>query len=164
LQCAIKILTNMFRKNFLFIIIFLFSLFSRADEGMWIISLIGKNYDDMKKQGLMLSPQDIYNINHSSLKDAVVQFGNGCTGEIVSNKGLLFTNYHCGYSLIQKHSTIYNDYLTDGFWAKTMKDELPNPGLTVKFLVRMDDVTDKVLAGVNETGAPDKFSTPRITA
>ncbi len=141
----------MLRKNFLLIVLYLFiSFVSRADEGMWIISLIGKNYDDMKKQGLMLSPQDIYNINHSSLKDAVVQFGNGCTGEIVSDQGLLFTNHHCGYSYIQKHSTVYNDYLADGFWAKSLKDELPNPGLTVKFLERMDDVTDKVLAGVTD--------------
>ena len=139
----------MLRKNFLFIILYIFiSFVSRADEGMWIISLIGKNYNDMKKQGLMLSPQDIYNINHSSLKDAVVQFGNGCTGEIVSGEGLLFTNYHCGFSFIQKHSTVYSDYLVDGFWAKTMKEELPNPGLTVKFLDRMSDVTNKVLAGV----------------
>ncbi len=139
------------KKYSIFIVIYLISVFSVfADEGMWIISLIGKNYEDMKKQGLMLTPEDIYNINHSSLKDAVVQFGNGCTGEIVSDKGLLFTNHHCGYSYIQKHSTVYHDYLADGFWAKDLSQELPNPGLTVKFLVRMDDVTAKVLNGVTD--------------
>ena len=140
----------MIKKLFFITIYFFISIFLYADEGMWIISLIGKNYDDMKKQGLMLSPEDIYNINHSSLKDAVVQFGNGCTGEIVSKQGLLFTNYHCGYSLIQNHSSALHDYLCDGFWAQNMKEELPNPGLTVKFLVRMDDVTLKVLQGVSD--------------
>ena len=139
----------MFKKYTVLLAIYFFSVFSSlADEGMWIISLIGKNYEDMKKQGLMLTAEDIYNINNSSLKDAVVQFGNGCTGEIVSEKGLLFTNHHCGYSYIQKHSTVYNDYLVDGFWAKDMSKELPNEGLTVKFLIRIDDVTDKVLNGV----------------
>ena len=141
----------MFKKYSTFLILlFLLRVVGFADEGMWIISLINKNYDDMKKQGLMLTPEDIYNINHASLKDAVVQFGNGCTGEIVSDKGLLFTNYHCGYSYIQKHSSAEHDYLTDGFWAKSMKEELPNLGLTVKFLQRIEDVTAKVLKGVSK--------------
>ena len=127
------------------------SLLSFADEGMWIISLINKNYDDMKKQGLKLTADDIYNINHASLKDAVVQFGRGCTGEIVSDQGLLLTNYHCGFGQIQAHSTPENDFIANGYWAKNKGEELPNEGLTVKFLVRIDDVTNAVFSALNDT-------------
>ncbi len=125
---------------------------SRADEGMWLLSLIGKNYADMQKAGLKLTPDDIYSINQSCLKDAVVGLGNAdrpfshfCTGEIISNKGLMTTNYHCGYGQLQEHSTVEHDYLRDGFWAYNMAQELPNPGLTASVLVRMEDVTSRVL-------------------
>ena len=123
----------------------------KADEGMWLPFLIQKlNIGQMHELGLQLSAQDIYDINHSSLKDAIVQFGEGCTGEIVSPEGLLFTNHHCGYGQIQYHSSTEHDYLTNGFWAKSKAEELPCPGLTVKFLVRMEDVSQKVLAALND--------------
>lgn len=118
-----------------------------ADEGMWLPCLISQRIEDMQAKGLRLSAEDIYSINQASLKDAVVLFGSGCTGEIVSGDGLLFTNHHCGYSYIQKHSSVEHDYLKDGFWAMNRDQELPNPGLTVKFLERMDDVTSVVLKG-----------------
>ncbi len=109
---------------------------------MWIPMLVDRmNYEDMQKLGLKLTAEEIYSINQSSLKDAIVQFGRGCTGEIVSDQGLLLTNHHCGYGQIQYHSSIEHDYLTDGFWAMSLEEELPNPGLTVKFLVRMEDVS-----------------------
>jgi hypothetical protein len=117
-----------------------------ADEGMWLLPLIEKlNYAAMQKQGLTLSAEDIYSINRSSLKDAVVIFGGGCTGEIVSPEGLLLTNHHCGYGAIQKHSSVEHDYLNDGFWAMTRANELPTPGLSVVFLDRIEDVSDKIL-------------------
>ena len=123
----------------------------KADEGMWLPFLVQKlNIEQMHELGLQLSAEDIYSINQSSLKDAIVQFGSGCTGEIVSPEGLLFTNHHCGYGQIQYHSTVEHDYLTNGFWAKSKAEELPCPGLTVKFLVRMEDVSAKVLARLNE--------------
>ncbi|TCN61687.1 S46 family peptidase [Acetobacteroides hydrogenigenes] len=114
----------------------------RADEGMWLLPLIEKlNAKDMKKAGLKLSPEDIYSINKSSLKDAIVIFGRGCTGEIVSDQGLLLTNHHCGYGTIQQHSTVEHDYLKNGFWAMNKEQEIPSPGLTVTFLERIEDVT-----------------------
>jgi len=120
-----------------------------ADEGMWIPMLLGnQTYEAMKKKGFKLTPEDIYSINKASMKDAVVLFGRGCTGEFVSEQGLLITNHHCGYGSIQRHSTLEHDYLTDGFWAKELKDELPNQGLTVSILVRMEDVTDYVLKNI----------------
>jgi len=119
------------------------------DEGMWLPMFVERlNYVDMQKMGLKLTPQEIYDINNSSLKDAVVNLGNFCTAEVVSSQGLLFTNHHCGYDAIQTHSSIDHDYLTDGFWASGFSEELPNEGLTVSFLVKMDDVTQKVLANV----------------
>jgi len=122
------------------------------DEGMWLPFLIEKlNYEDMKRLGIKITAEDIYNVNNSSLKDAIVVFGGGCTGEIISNEGLILTNHHCGYGQIQAHSTVEHDYLTNGFWAKSKSEELPNPGLTVKFLVRMEDVSDIVLKDVNES-------------
>ena len=125
---------------------------SRADEGMWIPLLIEKyNIKLMQEKGFKLSAEDIYSVNKACMKDAIVQFGGGCTGEIISSDGLLITNHHCGYSHIQKHSSLQNDYLTDGFWAMSRQEELPNPGLTVTLLKRMEDVTDKVLAGVADT-------------
>ena len=132
--------------------IILFSTIVRADEGMWIPALLQRNEAEMQAMGMKITADDIYSINHSSMKDAVVLFGGGCTGEIVSEQGLLLTNHHCGYGWIQRHSTVEHDYLTDGFWAMTMEEELPCPGLTAIMLKNMVDVTDKVLAGVtNET-------------
>ena len=119
----------------------------RADEGMWLPALISERIGDMQAKGFKLSAEDVYSVNQASLKDAVVLFGSGCTGELVSGEGLLFTNHHCGYSYIQKHSSVEHDYLKDGFWALTRADELPNPGLSVKFLERMEDVTAQVLKG-----------------
>ena len=124
---------------------------ARADEGMWLPVLIGQRIADMQAKGLRLSAEDIYSINQASLKDAVVLFGGGCTGELVSGEGLLFTNHHCGYSQIQQHSSVEHDYLRDGFWAMTRKEELPNKGLTVSFLERMEDVTTAVLKGYEPT-------------
>ena len=118
-----------------------------ADEGMWLPSLISQRIDDMRAKGFKLSAEDVYSINQASLKDAVVLFGSGCTGELVSDEGLLFTNHHCGYSYIQRHSSVEHDYLKDGFWAMNRGEELPNPGLTVSFLEYMEEVTEKVLDG-----------------
>ena len=120
---------------------------ARADEGMWLPALISQRIDDMGAKGCRLGADDIYSINKASLKDAVVLFGSGCTGELVSASGLLLTNHHCGYSYIQRHSSVGHDYLRDGFWAGCRGDELPNPGLTVSFLDRMEDVTTAVLNG-----------------
>ncbi len=109
------------------------------------------NHTDMQKQGLQLTAEEIYSVNNSSLKDAIVQFGGFCTGEFISSEGLLLTNHHCGYSSIQSHSTTEHDYLTDGFWAMAKEKELPNPELFVDILVRMDDVTGQVLEGISNT-------------
>ena len=119
----------------------------RADEGMWLPALISQRIADMQAKGFKLSAEDVYSVNQASLKDAVVLFGSGCTGELVSDEGLLFTNHHCGYSYIQRHSSVEHDYLQDGFWAMNRSEELPNPGLTVSFLERMEDVTSAVLKG-----------------
>lgn len=113
-----------------------------ADEGMWLLPLLQKmNGKAMANIGCRLTPEQIYDINHSSLKDAIVQFGGGCTGEMISDKGLLVTNHHCGYGSIQKLSTPEHNYLEDGFWAMKNTEELPVPGLTVRFLQSMTDVT-----------------------
>jgi len=123
----------------------------KADEGMWIPLLIEKyNIKLMKEKGFKLSAEDIYSVNKACMKDAVVRFGGGCTGEVISSEGLVITNHHCGYGQIQRHSTLKHDYLTNGFWAMSRQQELPNPGLTVTFLKRMEDVTGKVLSGVND--------------
>ena len=119
----------------------------RADEGMWLPSEILKKIKDIQSQGFKLSAEDIYSVNKSSLKDAVVRFGGGCTGELISGEGLLITNHHCGFGQIQSHSSVEHDYLKDGFWAMSRAEELPNPGLSVSFLEYMTDVTDEVLKG-----------------
>ena len=119
----------------------------RADEGMWLPSEILKKIKDIQSQGFKLSAEDIYSVNKSSLKDAVVRFGGGCTGELISGEGLLITNHHCGFGQIQSHSSVEHDYLRDGFWAMSKAEELPNPGLSVSFLEYMTDVTDQVLKG-----------------
>ena len=136
----------------LFILLTASTFQSRADEGMWLPLFIQRlNYVDMQKEGLHLTAEEIYSINHSSLKDAIIMFGGGCTGEIVSPNGLIFTNHHCGYGSIQSHSTVDHDYLTDGFWATRYEEELPTPGLTARFLVSIQDITAAALAGVKET-------------
>ena len=122
----------------------------RADEGMWLPVLISQRIGDMQAKGFKLSAEDIYSVNQASLKDAVVLFGGGCTGEVVSDEGLLLTNHHCGYGYIQRHSSVEHDYLKDGFWAMDRKSELPNRGLTVSFLERMEDVTAEVLKGYDK--------------
>lgn len=120
------------------------------NEGMWLPHMVKMlNIDDMKKLGFKLSAEDLYSINKSSIKDAVVQLGGFCTAEVVSPQGLLFTNHHCAYDAIATHSSVEHDYLTDGFWAKTKKDELHTPGLTVSFLVRIDDVTKRISDAVS---------------
>ena len=131
---------------------------AKADEGMWLPSLISQRITDMQEKGFRLDAEDIYSINQASLKDAVVLFGRGCTGELISSEGLLLTNHHCGYSQIQYHSSVEHDYLKDGFWAMNRSEELPNPGLSVSFLERMEDVTDRVLEGYT----PDMTEEQRV--
>lgn len=118
-----------------------------ADEGMWLPNLIKERIKDMRKMGFKLKADDIYSADKPSLKDAVVQFGGGCTGEFLSEQGLLLTNHHCGYGSIQKLSSVEHDYLTNGYWAQSMAEELPVPGLTVSLLVGMEDVTERLAAG-----------------
>ena len=120
---------------------------ARADEGMWLPSLISQRIVDMQEKGFRLDAEDLYSVNQASLKDAVVLFGRGCTGELISPEGLLLTNHHCGYGQIQQHSSVEHDYLKDGFWAMSREEELPNKGLSVSFLERMEDVTAQVLEG-----------------
>ena len=149
------------KKTFLFVALAIFSLVGKvhADEGMWLPMFVERlNYVDMQKMGLQLTPEELYSINNSSLKDAIVGLSNGanprgffCTGEIVSQNSLMFTNHHCGYGSIQKLSTVEHDYLTDGFWAKDFSEELPAEGISASFLVRMEDVTEQVLSVVNDT-------------
>ncbi len=121
-----------------------------ADEGMWVPALIQSRIKDMKAKGFKLTAEDIYSINRSSLKDAVLLFGSGCTGEVISDEGLFLTNHHCGSYFIGSHSGVEHDYLTGGHWAMNRSEELPNPGLTVSFLIRMEDVTDRALKGVDD--------------
>ena len=119
---------------------------ARADEGMWLLQLMQQQHsiDMMKKQGLLLEANELYNPNGVSLKDAVGIFGGGCTGEIISPEGLILTNHHCGYDAIQQHSSVEHDYLTDGFWATSKEKELPTPGLKFTFIERIVDITDIV--------------------
>jgi hypothetical protein len=129
----------------------LLSLFrpAQADEGMWIPLLLGKNYQEMQRLGLRLTPDQLYSINQSSIKDAIVALNRGsCTGEMISARGLMLTNHHCAYREIQSHSTTEANYLRDGFWAFSSEQELPNPGMTVSFLVKIEDVTERILKGV----------------
>lgn len=130
----------------------------KADEGMWIPMLIGKNYEQMKKQGFKLTAKDLYNANGSSLKDAIVHFGGFCTGEIVSDKGLIFTNHHCGYDAIASNSTPQNNILDNGFYAKNYGEEKPIDGLFVKFLLKMEDVTPQVEAATKGLSGAEKSS------
>jgi hypothetical protein len=135
---------------FLLFIAYCLSLIASAEEGMWIPSLLKVlNEADMQKMGCKLTADEIYNVNKSSMKDGIMQFGGGCTAEMISAEGLLITNHHCGYSQIQSHSSVEHDYLTNGFWAKEKKDELTCPGLTVMFIIRIEDVTAKILDGID---------------
>ena len=138
------------KKLLLSLAILLSSAMAFAGEGMWIPMLLQYNEKEMQEMGMRITADDIYSINHSSLKDAIVLFGGGCTGEIVSDYGLLLTNHHCGYDYIQQHSSVEHDYLTDGFWAMDRTQELPCPGLTVIFLREMRDVTKEVTSGVDD--------------
>ncbi|MBR2429542.1 MAG: S46 family peptidase [Alistipes sp.] len=135
------------RTLLLVALIFATSFSAVADKGMWLPSLISSRIKDMKQKGFKLSAEDIYSINKASLKDAVVLFDGGCTGEIVTEQGLLLTNHHCGYDAIQALSTVEHDYLTNGFWAMSNAEELPCPGLKVHILVRMEEVTERIAAG-----------------
>ncbi len=128
-----------------------------ADEGMWLLPFLKQqNSESLKKMGLKLEVDDIYSPDEVSLKDAIVIFGRGCTGEVISDEGLILTNHHCGYSSIQQHSSVEHDYLTDGFWAYSKSEELPTPGLEVRFIDKIVDVTDSVLVAVKECGDPMK--------
>ena len=133
-------------KFFRILLLFLSVSAFAQQGGMWIPSLLeGMNEKEMKSLGMKMSAKDIYDVNKSSMKDAVPQFNGGCTSEVISSKGLILTNHHCGYGQIQSHSTVENDYLEKGFWAMSLEEELPNPGLVVTFIVKIEDVTSKVL-------------------
>src|SRR5678815_2590284 len=135
------------------LVVFALSIVSlaRADEGMWLPQLLQQlNEKQMKSLGMKISAKDIYSINSGSLKDAIVSLGGFCTAEIISNKGLLLTNHHCGFDAIQNHTTLEHNYIRDGFWAKSNSEELPNPGLYVTFIIRMEDVTKQILNGVTK--------------
>lgn len=141
-------------KAKLFTLLFILSISGNvlfAGEGMWIPMLLKQlNEKQMKAMGMNISADDIYSVNYSSLKDAILLFGRGCTSEIISKDGLLLTNHHCGFSSIQKHSSVEHDYLTNGFWAMNKKEELVNPGLTATLMIRMEEVTQEVLDGVTD--------------
>lgn len=143
----------------IFLICFLaFSIPTFAEEGMLIPSLLEAFESDMKAHGMKLTAEDIYSVNHSSLKDAIMHFGGGCTAELVSGKGLLLTNHHCGLSQVQAHSSEQNDYIKNGFWAKTYADELPNPGLTATRIVRIENVTAAMLFGTEGIESQEKLN------
>ncbi|MBP6977316.1 MAG: S46 family peptidase [Bacteroidales bacterium] len=143
------VIENFIRKSLIVLFMLSAGIFSRADEGMWIPLLLGEmNEEEMMAMGMRITAEDIYSVNHSSLKDAVVIFGGGCTAEIVSGQGLILTNHHCGYGSIQRNSSIEHDYLTEGFWAFSHDEEIPCPGLTCTLLIRMEDVTDRILSDI----------------
>jgi hypothetical protein len=147
------------KKILICALIMMISALARADEGMWLMYLLGdQQYNEMVKRGLKLSKEQLYNLNKASLKDAIVIFGGGCTGEIVSAQGLIFTNHHCGYSAIAAASTVEHNYLQNGFWAKNLREEIPSSGLSVQFLVRIDDVTKQVEEQLNSIPLNDRAS------
>jgi hypothetical protein len=139
-------------KNFvLALILLVLTPAIKADEGMWLLLHIDRlNQSDLQTMGLQLTPEEIYSVNNSSLKDAIAIFGRGCTAEVISDQGLLLTNHHCGYGQIQEHSSVEHDYLSNGFWAQNFEEELPNPGLTATFLIRIEDVTEAILGELND--------------
>jgi flagellar biosynthesis chaperone FliJ len=139
-------------KKLLFVVFLFSAMIARADEGMWLPQLLAQlNEKQMKSMGMKMSAKDIYSINSGSLKDAIVSFNGGCTGEVISSKGLLLTNHHCGFDAIQNHSTIERNYIRDGFWARNFGEEIANPGMFVTFIIRIDDVTKQVLNGVTSS-------------
>ena len=149
----------MIKRSFFVVLLAMLTLTStlKANEGMWLLSLIGKNYEQMKAQGFRLTAEDIYKINESSVKDAIVGLGTEsnpfwhfCTAELISGEGLISTNHHCGFDMIQSHSTVEHDYLNDGFWAYNKSQELPNEGITAQILYRMEDVTDLILPKLSD--------------
>ena len=133
-------------RKLLLILFFSVAAFrSMADEGMWLPLLLGEQvYNDMMKKGLKLTKDQLYNINKASMKDAIIIFGGFCTGEIVSNEGMIFTNHHCGYDAVASASSVEHNYLRDGFWAKTKQEEIPAPGIYAEFLLKIEDVTKEV--------------------
>jgi hypothetical protein len=139
-----------------FIALLFFPINLKADEGMWLPFLLGRNYEDMKKLGLNLTEEEIYSINNSSIKDAIVSFGGFCTAEVISKKGLLLTNHHCGYDAIASSSTTENNYLEDGFWALNHEMEIPIPGLTATFVVRIKDVTEQIVKNLRPNMTEDE--------
>lgn len=138
-------------KIFSLAFVLMFSVLAKADEGMWLPFMLGRNYQDMKKHGLKLTAEEIYSINKSSLKDAVISFGGFCTGEVISDKGLVLTNHHCGYDAIADASTEEHNYLDNGFWAKNLGEEIKVPGLTATFMIRMEDVSKTILKELNSS-------------
>ena len=133
------------------VILMIFPLSSFANEGMWFLMHIERlNHRDMKKMGLQLTPEEIYSINNQSLKDGIVQFNRGCTASIISNTGLVLTNHHCGYNVIAELSTAEQNHLKNGFWAGSLDQELKPASLSVRFFVRMDDVSERILSKVND--------------
>ncbi|HRG43746.1 MAG TPA: S46 family peptidase, partial [Saprospiraceae bacterium] len=145
-------------KNLILSVLFILtSLPLFAGEGMWLPFLLSQlNEKEMQSMGMKMSAEDIYSVNKGSLKDAIVHFGGGCTGEIISSTGLLLTNHHCGYSQIQQHSSLENNYVDNGFWSKSMKEELSNPGLTATFIISMADVTNDILKGITGQTTPSE--------
>ena len=147
------------KKTLAILLAALLSIGAMADEGMWLLPLLEKmNIKTMQKMGCRLTADEIYSINKTSLKDAVVIFGNGCTGEVVSKEGLLLTNHHCGYGAIQSLSSVEHDYLADGYWAMTYGEELPVDGLTVTFLEKFIDVTDQVNKATKKCEDDESFN------
>ena len=147
----------MFKKlSAVVLAIFLGFFTVKADEGMWLPLLLSDNEAEMQELGLQLTAEDIYSINKSSLKDAVVSLGGFCTAEIISDQGLVLTNHHCAFGQIQSHSTVSNDYLTDGFWAMDKSEELANDGLSVSFLVRMEDMTARINSALDTVSEEDR--------
>ncbi|HRW77002.1 MAG TPA: S46 family peptidase, partial [Saprospiraceae bacterium] len=136
-------------RNLLFLFLLLIGIQqTSAHEGMWLPHLLRQLEGDMQAMGMKMTADDIYSVNAGSLKDAILHFGGGCTGSIISSQGLVLTNHHCGYGYIQSHSSVEHNYLRNGFWARTPEEELTNPGLFVTIIQRIEDVTDVALAGV----------------
>ncbi len=152
------------KKGVFLLLTFILTFSAKGDEGMWLLPLLKQQkLPEMQALGLKLQEYDIYNPDSAALKDAVVIFGGGCTGEIVSPEGLLLTNHHCGYSQIQMHSSVENDYLSNGFWAMSRDQELPNPGLTVTFIDKIEEVTDFVKQALEKDEDPEgmNFLSPK---
>lgn len=146
-----KIIMIRFKNTLLLVVITASSFFTRADEGMWLPFMLGRNYEDMKAHGLNLTAEQIYSINSGSIKDAIISFGGFCTGEIISKNGLILTNHHCGYDAIAGASTSEHNYLDNGFWAKNHGEEIAIPGLTATFMIRMEDVSATINKELNNS-------------